>query len=145
MEKISGIHRLSKTVVLENLDATLGVCFNLTQTMDASPKKAGDLFKQDEDFIMVETIIDDVMKTGPGIYTPNRVIGGIEITLHTKNSLNPDDYQSKLEDIGMWFAQKTIEGVRFREFVPTGDGRDGGFNTFSSSIAFQFETPAQGA
>lgn len=144
MEKITDVHRLVHKTVRTNLGAEEHLCFNYDHAQDVLHPKTTDLFKQDKDFYFVEVLIDSVQKAGPGVYTRNRVFGGIEITLYAK-PWEPLSAMDRLEQVGRWFSQKTIEGVRFREFTPTGDGRDSGFNSYSATLAFEFETPAQGA
>lgn len=140
MQKVAEIHGLVRSVVFDHLPAGQGICFSLYRPEDAGPLQLGDLFHQDADFMMVEVRIDEVQKSGPGIHSPNRVFGGLEITFHTKDRFDEVGAQQTLEAAGNWFAQETIDGVRFREFVPTGDGRDRGFMMYSGTVVFEFET-----
>lgn len=140
LAKVNDIHVQVRTQVFANLWAGVGVCFSYYQAEDAGPAGLGDLFLQNDDFLMVEVIIDQVVKSGPGIHSPNRVFGAIELTLLSKDRLDMVGAQRRLEEAGDWFAQETIDGVRYREFIPTGDGRDRGFQSHAGTVAFEYET-----
>lgn len=140
LQKVNDIHRVVRERLFANLPAGMGLCFSLYQTTDAGPDQKGELFQQDDPFLMVETRIDEVRKAGPGVHSPNRVFGALEITLQSKDRLDMIGAHHLLEQAGNWFAQETIEGVRFREFIPTGDGRDRGFQTYAGTVVFEYET-----
>lgn len=140
LETVNDIHRVVRDPLFLNLWPGTGVCFGLHQPYDAGPEQMGELFSQDNPFLMVEVRIDDVRKSGPGVHTPNRVFGGLEISYHSKDRLDMIGAHNLLEQAGNWYAQKTIEGVRFREFIPTGDGRDRGFQFYSGTVVFEYET-----
>lgn len=140
MQRVNDIHRVVRELAFDNLWPDVGICFSLQQTDDAGPGQYGDLFHQNRDFLMVEVETDAVRKSGPGRHSPNRVWGGVTLTYHTKDRLDAVGPQYRLEEAGDWYAQQTLSGVRFREFVPTGDGRDRGFQWYSATLAFEFET-----
>lgn len=139
-ESVNAIHRVAREIAFDHLWPGTGICFSLYQAEDAGPGSRGELFHQNADFLMLEVVIDDVRKSGPGVHSPNRVWGGIQLAYHTKDRLDAITPRFRLEEAGNWFSQKTLNGVRFREFVPTGDGRDRGFQWYSATIAFEFET-----
>lgn len=138
--RVNDVHKLVRDVVFDNLGGDMGLCFSPYQTTDAGPRGLGNLFHQDDPFLMVEVRVDDVEKIGPGVHTLNRVHGALEITYHTKDMLDDIGASQYLEDVGNWFAQKTIDGIVYREYIPTGDGRDRGFQTYAGTVVFQFET-----
>lgn len=144
LEKLNDIEKVVRPQVFAHLWPGVGVCFSLYQTDDAGPAQLGELFEQSEDFLMVETIIDDTRRIGPGHFAATRVMGGVEITYHTKDRLDPLFAKRRLEEAGDWFRDETIGGVRFRGFVPLSDGRVRGYQTYSATVAFEFEVPAKG-
>lgn len=141
LANVNDIHRVVREKAFEMLPAGTGLCFSLYQPFDAGPEQLGELFDQNNNFLMIEVRIDDVVKSGPGKYTLNRVFGALEIAYHSKDRLDMIGAHHLLETTGKWYAQKTIDGVRFREFVPTGDGGDRGFQVYSCTVIFDFETP----
>lgn len=138
-KKVSDIRRMVRDRLFANLWPGTGLCFSLYKTKDAGPNQLGELFHQDQPFLMVEVRIDDVTSASPGSHTPRRVLGALEITYHSKSSLDATGAHHLLEQSGNWFAQDTIEGVRFREFIPTGTGRDQGFQFYSGTIVFEYK------
>lgn len=140
MNDIFEIHHVVRDQVLSNLWVGGRVCFSLFQPDDAGPLQAGNLFNQNLDFIMVEVMIDDVRRAGPGVLSPRRVWGGLELGHYTKDRLDPLLATRTLEQVGDWFREETIGGVRFRDFLPTGEVRDRGFQVQTATLPFQFET-----
>lgn len=143
LSKVNDIHRVVRDRLFANLWPGTGLCFSIYQPYDAGPEQLGELFSQGAHFLSVEVRIDEVVKAGPGIHSPNRVFGALEISYHSKDRLDMIGAHNLLEQAGNWYAQQTIDGVRFREFVPTGDGRDRGFQFYSGTVVFEYETTNQ--
>lgn len=140
LQNVSDIHRVIRDRVFSNLWPDTGISFDLNQAHDAGPEQFGELFNQNKQFMVVEVRIDEVVKSGPGVHSPNRVYGALELSYQTKDRLDMVGANHLLEKAGNWFAQKTIDGVRFREFIPTGSGHDMGFQFYSGTVIFEYET-----
>lgn len=140
LAKVNDIHRVVREILFAEMWADVGLCFSLFQVDDASANLRGNLFQQDLDFLMCEVVIDVVRKAGPGIHSPNRVWGGLELVYFTKEHLDLLAAHQRVEQSGGWFAQKTLGGVRFRECTPTTDGSLRGFYSASATVAFEYET-----
>ena len=113
--------------------------FSLDDPIDASQANVGELFNQDSDFFIVECESDEVVRSGPTIYSPNRCFGTLYISLYTKNSLSAIQSQMKLEKFSSMFSDKTIDGVRFKAYKPFETGKFLGFTRYAGSISFNFE------
>lgn len=135
-----------RRIIHGNLTATDSLTYSMGETDDAGPAGRGDLSKQNEPWYVIETVIDDKQKAGPGVFSPRRVWGGLDVTYLTKDRLDDIGSFSKMEQVGSWFEGRTINGIRFREFTPTTtNGRIFGFNSYAGTIALEFELNPIGA
>lgn len=144
-DSITEVRRAIREIVFANLLADDSVCFDLEITDDAGPVGRGDLFEQDHEFFMVETVIDETRPAGPGVTSPTRVWGAVDLRFLTKSGLDELGAHQRLEDVGGWFADKTIEGIRFRQFLPTDKGRLLGFIRYAATVPFECEIKRKGA
>jgi hypothetical protein len=145
LDRVNDIHSVVRGVLFDNLWSEAGLCFSIFQVEDASAHLRGNLFQQDHPFLMCEVVIDIVRKAGPGIHSPNRVWGGLELTYYAKERLDLLASHRLVEEAGDWFAQKTLGGVRFRECIPTSEGSLRGFHAAAATVAFEYETkPTEG-
>lgn len=143
MDNVNDIHKVVRGEIFSLMPEDGRVCFGYLTPEDAGPAGLGDLFEQDLDFLMVELTFEQVQRAGPGIHSPRRVRGFIEMTLHSKDRLNTYMLATRLETIADHFREQTIKGVRFRDFTPSGEVRDRGFTASTGVIPFDFETRAK--
>lgn len=115
------------------------VTFDVIEGIDCSSNVSGDLFKQDEDFLLFELNVDDVRRAGPGWVSPRRVHGALDISLFTKQPMDKLKYGRELEQVADWFQDQTISGIRFRSFVPTPAVPINGFTAYNGVINIDFE------
>lgn len=113
--------------------------FDLDECQDASLLERGTLLEQNEDFWMFETNIARVMRAGPGQNSPSRVLGELDVTLMTKSARDRVTFEEMVEVVAGWFTNKTIDGIRFRTFVPVRATPLHGFTAYGGTINYQFE------
>jgi hypothetical protein len=143
MDNVNDIHRVVRSELFSLMPMQGRICFGYLTPEDAGPNTLGDLFEQDLDFLMVEVMIDDVRRAGPSTSSPRRVWGHIEFALHSKGRLNTYTLASTLEAVANHFREETLQGVRFRDFTPSGEARDRGFTASTGVLPFDFETRAK--
>lgn len=113
--------------------------FDMIEAVDASSTQAGDLFEQNEDFWLFEVVISDVKRAGPGYNSPRRYYCTLDLALFTKKPRNKVVFGAELEAVADWFQDQTIDGIRFRSFLPTQDVQIHGFTSYNGVINFDFE------
>lgn len=134
-----------RRILQQKLTEDDSVVYKLGETDDAGPAGRGDLSRQNKPWFVLDTVIDDVARAGPGQTSPVRVWGGIDMVYLTKDWLDDLGSAGRLEEAGSWLAGRTIDGIRFREFRPTTTGRMFGFNSYAGTIALEFEIKPTGA
>lgn len=127
-----------RDTVLDLAPADMRFCFSRLQAVDAGSLASGDLFKQDGDFYIFDVEVDEVTRAGPSMVSPNRCYGYLKVSFLTKGDAEFTGRRN-LEKVADWFAQKTIEGVRFRVFQPAGTYHLLGFTLISGVINFDHE------
>lgn len=142
IESFADFERRVRGMIFSNAPADMKFCFSLEATEDASANAAGPLFEQNDDFLMFEIDVDRVRRAGPGVHSPRRAWGTLTIGLITKTTEDSIGYLEKLEQVAAWFADQTIEGIRFRQFVPRGSSALMGFNSYDCTISCDFELQA---
>lgn len=115
------------------------VAFDMVEAIDAGPNASGDLFKQNEEFLLFELVVDDVRRAGPGWVSPRRVQGALDLSLMTKAPKDKVRYSMALEQVADWFQDQTISGIRFRSFTPTPAVPIHGFTAYNGVINIDFE------
>lgn len=143
MDNVNDIHRVVRTELFSLMPEDGRICFSYLVPEDAGPANLGDLFKQDLDFLMVEIELSPVRRAGPGQGSPRRVAGAIHFSLMSKDRMNTYGLAARLESIADHFREETLQGVRFRNFTPTGEMRDRGFTASTGVLPFDFETRAK--
>lgn len=119
--------------------------YDLAEGLDLSDNKSGDLFKQNNDFVLFELGITDVRRAGPSVVSPTRVWGTLDLSLFTKATRDKVTFGGELEAFANWFQNETISGIRFREYVPTSVVPLHGFTSYNGVINFEFEIASQGS
>lgn len=119
--------------------------YNLEEGLDLSVNKAGDLFKQNKDFVLLELTIDRVRRAGPSRVSPTRVWGTLDLSIFTKGLRDKVKFAGQLEGMANWFQNETISGIRFREYEPSSVVPSHGFTSYNGMINFEFEIAAQGS
>lgn len=135
----TSVFRAVRQIIFDNATPEHAFCFSLDNTVDAGPQQLGELFEQASDFFMAEIEVETVTKAGPGTTTPRRMFAGLDLHFMTKDRMDDLGARDKLEEIAGWFASQTIDGIRFREYAPTGDGELIGFVRYSATIPFECE------
>lgn len=142
LESFADFEREVRGIIFSNATPEHRFCFGLEATEDASANNVGPLFNQNEDFLMFELFVDEVRRAGPGITSPRRAWATLTIGLMTKSTEDAIGYLDKLEQVAAWFADQTIGGIRFRQFVPRGSSAVMGFNSYDCTINCDFELKA---
>lgn len=111
---------------------------DLNGYLSMSPLKDGDLFRQNSPFLILEPVFNGTHRVGPTQVAPTRHYCTLRITYLTKT---PDFFTDKklLESVGNWFAEQTIEQVRFRTFTPYPISKANGFTAYDGVVHFDFE------
>lgn len=142
IETFTEFEKLVRDQVFENVDPSDLFAFSLAHPDDASANGAGDLFAQNQDFLLFESSIETVRRAGPGTASPRRAWGTLLIGVVTKKTHNRIAALSRLEEVAGWFGSKTIGGVRFRELLPVEPSPLMGFTSHDGVIHFDFELKA---
>lgn len=133
-----------RDIVFEKVPADLRFAFDFIEAEDLSPLQAGPLFRQDADFVLFEAEVDTSRRAGPSQVSPTRWWGTLAIAVNTKKIGQDIPYQRQLEQLANWFAEQTINDIRFRTFTPLSMSRVRGFASYSGVLNFDFETAPKG-
>lgn len=128
-----------RKIAIDNAAPTLRYAFDFTEDTDVGDTAAGPLFKQDQDFLLLETEVEQSERAGPSVASPLRYYGSLYVSVLSKSSGKDLTHLRNLEDFSAWYADKTIRGIRFRTFTPTGNPRLLGFTAYTGVINFDFE------
>lgn len=139
LESFAAFTRSVRDIVFENAGGDLLFCFSLSHPMDASSNQAGDLFKQNGDFLLVETTIRTSGRAGVGKEAPRRVTAEVGLAWLTKEQGNDIEKHEQLELVSRWFTEQTINGVRYRQLTPVGEFPLMGFMSYEGTINCNFE------
>lgn len=112
--------------------------FDVNTLEDASASGEGDLSLQNDPFFLFSSEILGVHRTGPSTLAATRYEGDLTITYFTKNPAPVVD-SALLEQVANHFAEKTLQDIRFRSFLPYPSGVRNGFTKYPGVIDFQFE------
>lgn len=113
--------------------------FDFVEGWDCSQNEAGLLIEQNLDFYMFETVIDRTGRAGPSWVSPGRAWGALDISIFTKAPRDKVKYTRLLEEVAGWFMDETVDGIRFRSYLPTPPAPVNGFTSYNGVINFQFE------
>lgn len=113
--------------------------FDIVDAIDVGDLQAGELFEQNEDFWLFEIDVEDIGRAGPGMNSPKRCSGSLSITLCTKAGSNAVPSLASLEAVAAWFENQTIQGIRFRSFLPVRPAKIQGFTAYSGVMNCDFE------
>lgn len=130
--------RHARQQFLANLPDSL-FTFSLDEGTDASPVAAGPLLDQDEDFWVLDFQVESGGRAGPGWVSPRRFRGTLDLALFTKAQRDKVKFTGMLGAVADWFQDQTIDGIRFRTFIPTSITPVCGFTTYNGVINFEFE------
>lgn len=112
--------------------------FELDEGIDASPNKAGPVFDQKR-FWLLQLNIERGRRAGPGEIAPRRYWGSLDLALFVSGSRDKVLFTGMLETIANQIQDQTIQGIRFRTFVPTPTVPVRGFTSYNGVINFEFE------
>lgn len=113
--------------------------FDLAEGLDASPNKAGALFDQNNNFALFELNIENGRRAGPGWVSPRRYWGVLDLAFVMKGPRDKVRYTGMVETFANWFQDQTINGIRFRTYIPTPPVHLRGFTSYNGVINFEFE------
>ncbi len=113
--------------------------FDIVDAIDVGDLQAGELFEQNADFWLFEIDVEDVGRAGPGMNSPKRCSGSLSITFCTKTASNTVPSLASLEAVARWFENQTIQGIRFRSFLPVRPAKIQGFTAYSGVMNCDFE------
>jgi hypothetical protein len=117
--------------------------YDFVEGLDVSVNDAGALLEQDKDFWLFELNVDQVGRAGPSQVAPRRVQGSLDISLFTKAPRDKVKYGRKVEAVANWFQDQTINGIRFRTFVPVAPAPLQGFTAYGGVTNIEFEIYVQ--
>lgn len=113
--------------------------FDLDTAIDAGNGDAGPLLAQDDDFWLFELHIERGRRAGPSEVSPRRYTGELDVAFFTKAPRDTVRHTGTLEAVANWLQDQTINGVRFRTFIPVAPVSIHGFTSYSGVINFGFE------
>ena len=119
--------------------------FDLVENLDLSDNDAGVLFEQDRDFYLFEIAYDSTGRAGPGMNSPGRAWATLDLAVYTKQPRDKVKFGLALEAVANWFQNKTVDGMRFRTYLPTSTVPMHGFTSYNGVINFQFEIVQTGS
>lgn len=139
LSSFADFDRSVRDIVFENAPPDLKFCFSLATPIDVSANQAGDLFNQNEDFLLVETQIQGVRRAGVSWDAPRRIYADLTLSWVTKDVANDLEKLDALEEISRWFSEQTINGVRYRQLIPLGGFPLMGFMSYDGTLNCDFE------
>lgn len=139
LSSFADFDRSVRDIVFENAPPDLKFCFSLASPNDVSANQAGDLFSQNEDFLLVETQIQGVRRAGVSWDAPRRIYADLTLSWVTKDVANDLEKLDALEEISRWFSEQTINGVRYRQLIPLGGFPLMGFMSYDGTLNCDFE------
>lgn len=113
--------------------------FDFVEGWDCSENNAGQLMDQNADFYMFEANLDNTGRAGPSWVSPGRAWGQLDLSIFTKAPRDKVKYSRLLEAVAGWFMDDTVDGIRFRSFLPTPPAPVNGFTSYNGVINFEFE------
>lgn len=128
-----------REIVLQSAPADMLFCFDLADATDFSLNDAGTLLEQDQDFVLIASSFDGVGRAGPSWVSPRRYAGNLDIGWFTKAPRDKVKYSRLVESVADWFQDQTLQGIRFRQFLPTAVAPLHGFMSYNGVMNFEFE------
>lgn len=131
----------AQIVIMNHVKAKAGdlpYTFNTMTFVDSSESAKGNLLAQNDPFLIVDIVPGTSKRVGPSKVSPTRYWYTLYLTYMTKKINHVKDAKL-LEEIGEWFREQTVDGIRFRTFTPYPIGNDQGFTYFQCMIPFDFE------
>lgn len=113
--------------------------FDFVEGWDCSDNKAGLLLEQNAEFYMFEIGVERTGRAGPSWVSPGRGWGTLDLSIFTKGCRDKVKYSRLLEIVAGWFMDDTVDGIRFRSFLPTPPAPVNGFTSYNGVINFEFE------
>lgn len=114
--RLSDAHRVVRKTVVD-AGFSLPYSFDALTLIDASPLDSGSLINQDGDFLVFDVDLVNTYRVGPSLVSPTRVLCELNLSYYTKTPGTVRDCEF-LENVASIFAERTVEGVRFRTFLP---------------------------
>ena len=136
-KSLSDIDVVIRNRVLDKNEG-LAVTFDQDTMEDVTSRALGDLTRQDSSFIHFHVEMLNSRRVGPTQHAPTRYFADLYIGYFTKNPSTIKDVKLQ-EQIANWFAEQTIDGVRFRTFTPFPKSKEHGFTQYLGVIDFDFE------
>lgn len=131
------VETVMRSRVLENIEGHL-VTFDIHTMEDSSQAGKGDLTRQNDPFLHFHIEIAHSRRVGPTVIAPTRYYGDLYIGYFTKKPKYIKDAKL-LERVADWFAEQTVEGIRFRTFKPYLKSKEHGFTQYLGVVNFDFE------
>lgn len=117
--------------------------YDFVEGLDVSVNDAGVLLEQGNDFWLFELDIDNVKRAGPSQVAPRRILGSLSISLFTKAPRDKVKYGRRVETVANWFQDQSLDGIRFRTFVPLPPTPLHGFTAYGGVTNIEFEIYVQ--
>lgn len=125
--------------VFEMSDNVTPITFDLETMMPVEGPEIS-LYKQNSPFLQFHMQINSSRRVGPSAVSPTRYYANLYVAYFSKERSQDPANSAKLhEDVANWFAEQTIDGVRFRTFTPYPKSKDNGFTQYLGVIDFDFE------
>lgn len=128
-----------RNYVVSKVSPEMLYAFDFVEGQDLSDNDAGVLLEQDADFWMFELDVQGTGRAGPSRVSPRRVRGALDISIFTKSPRDKVKFNTLLEGVANWFQDETVDGIRFRTFLPTPAVPMHGFTSYNGVINFEFE------
>jgi hypothetical protein len=139
LTSITDLHTHVRDIVFNRAPEGLRFTFDLDEAQDLGTAQAGSLLEQNADFVLFDVEVIDVRRAGPSDASPQRCHGSLTLELFSKAPLDEVAYGRQLEQLGSWFADQTLLGIRFRSFLPLRRARAHGFVAYRGAINLDFE------
>lgn len=138
-ESLTDMEVRLRTYIDSRVPAGMLYAYDFVEGWDCSDANAGLLMEQNADFYMFETSMDRTGRAGPSWVSPGKGWGTLDLSIFTKAQRDKVKYLRLLEAVAGWFMDDTVNGIRFRSFLPTPPAPVNGFTSYNGVINFEFE------
>lgn len=138
-ESLTDMEIRLRTYIDSKVPPEMLYAYDFIEGLDCSDNNVGLLMEQNAEFYMFETSISGTGRAGPSWVSPGRAAGTLDISIFTKAPRDKVKYSRLLETVAGWFMDDTVNGIRFRSYLPTPPAPVNGFTSYNGVINFEFE------
>lgn len=139
LSSLTDLEARVRDYILTKVTPEMLYAFDFVEGQDLSENDAGVLLEQNQDFWLFELNIVRTGRAGPSRVSPRRAWGELDIAIFTKAPRDKVKFNTLLEGVANWFQDETVDGIRFRTFLPTSTVPMHGFTSYNGVINFEFE------